>query len=729
MSFALFLARPYALPFTLGVSLGAPAVCLAQPAQALEEAGATMATVQVTASSEDDQPRYTATHSQIGKSDAPLLETAQSVAAITRPAMDDRAAQTVSEALRYSAGTLAAPFGEDRRFDWPFLRGFSALYDIYRDGLRQQGLGFAIPKSHAYGLERVDMLRGPASVLYGQGNPGGLVNLVTKRPTDTPYHEVGMTAGSFDNEQLFADLSDQLDQSGAWRYRLTTLGRDARGRVAHTDNKSFYLAPALSWQPSAATTLTLLSQFQADRSTASITGTPTPQLIAAFTAMGLKPGTIPQGRNLGNPDFDRFHRDYTALGYLLEHRLNDSWSLAQNVRYEVTDLDYRHAELKGVAITPRFETALTQSAIMDEEKVATLLLDQRLTGQWSQGALDYTLSAGLDYSQLRAGLRSKTGNTLYLLNAFNPSPSYPQITLPRTVTRDQAVEGENTGLYVQNRFKWQERWILKLAGRQDWVSKDSHNRLSDAQEERDEEATSGQTSLMYLSPQGLAPYISYSTGFNPVFETDAHGRAMDAETARQTEVGLKWQPAQGGLMLSLAAFDLSKKNVVTTDPQGKKSQTGAVRIRGLELEGSLDLTPGLKAVAAYTLNHATITADKNHPGRVGSNPPLTPDHQANAWLDYTVQTGPLQGLGLGAGLRYVGAMDYAQDGLLPGSDVALHLRGYTLLDTALRYQRQNWLFALNVSNLEDQEVIAWCTGQLCQYGEERIATASARYRW
>ncbi len=726
MLLALPLARRRALPFSLSALAIA---CLALPAQA--EDRATLATVQVTADSENDSQTssYVARRSQAGKLDAPLLETAQSVSVITRQAMDDRAVQTMAEALRYSPGVLAAPYGEDSRYDWTFLRGFTALFDVWRDGLRQRGSGFTVPKINPYGLERVEVIRGPASVFYGQGNPGGLINLSTKRPTDTPYHEVGITAGSHDNEQLFADLSDQLDQDGRWRYRLTTLGRDAQGSIDHTDDKSFYVAPALSWQPSDATSLTLLAQFQSDRTTNSMSGTPTPYLINTMAAFGIPLSKIPQGRNLGNPDFDRFDRDYTALGYILEHRFNDTWSLNQNARYETTTLDYRRAQLTGVQPSPS-ETLLTQDAIIEDEKVSAWLLDQRLTGQWSQGALDYTLSAGLDFSTLKAELRTKTSDDSYLLNAFNPNPRYPQIVQPTTVTRDLTVDGESTGLYLQNRIKWQDRWIFNLAGRQDWARNDSHNLQTGGKEELDDQAFSGQASLMYVSAAGLAPYISYSTGFNPVFEINKQGKALDSETAEQTEVGLKWQPAQGGIMLSVAAYELSKQNVVTADPQGNKTQTGEIRSRGLELEGNLDLTSGLKAVASYTLNNAEITEDKNHPDRVGTNPILTPDKQASLWLDYTLQSGLLKGLGLGAGLRYTGSVQYVEDDLVLGTDGAtLQLKGYTLADAALRYQWQRWSLALNVNNLEGREVISWCTSQLCQYGQGRSVTATARYRW
>lgn len=727
----------------------------ALPQATPQQAAQQMEEVTVTARGEDPAGQvkgYVATRTRVGKSNDSLLESARSVSVITRDAMDDRGVQNVNEAVSYSAGVQAAPYGVDQRYDWTFLRGFSALFNTWRDGLLLTGSDFAVPRINSYGLERVEVLRGPASVLYGQSNPGGLISLTTKRPTAEPWHEVGIGGGNFDNRHVFADLSDKLDADGTWRYRLTAYGRNAENHVEHSQDDSYYVAPAFTWSPSSDTSLTFLATLQSDRGNGLYSATPSAHFTNTAALFGLTLDKIPASRNAGNPDFEGFDRDYAALGYALDHRFNDTWSFTQNVRFESTRLDYRRAQLAGV-LPPGIlgaEVLLTQNAIINDEDLQSWLFDQHLDGNWKNGALDYTLTVGLDLSWTDARQRELTSDPdpmaatiigmlpvpttpLYshVLNGFNANPSYPVIAMPTTQTRDLALKSRRSGVYVQNRFKLEDRWIFNLAGRQDWVVGDTDNYMTGAPREiQNDSAFSGQGSVMYLLDGGIAPYASYSTGFNPVLEVDASGNPFDPEEARQWEAGIKWQP-DSAVLLSLAAYDLSKENVISADAFGVKSQTGEVRSRGIEAEGTVSLDNGLKLIASYTRNNAEIVADKNYPNRIGTAPQQVPENQAAAWLDYTQQDGVLKGLGAGVGARYIGSMHYLEDDLVAFSPagVAIDLKGYTLFDAALRYQIQQWSLSLNVQNLTDKEVLVWCTSQICQYNQPRTFVATARYRW
>ncbi len=710
--------------------------------------------VTVTAQSDTQNPTgpvqgYVVQRTTAGKTNAPVLELAQSLTVITRDAMEDRGVQTVSDAISYAPGTLIAAYGQDPRYDWTFLRGFNALSDQWRDGLRTSGRGFNLPKVNPYGLERVEIIRGPASVLYGQGNPGGLISMTTKRPTETPYHEVGIAGGSYGNKQVFADVSDRLDESGEWRYRLTLHARDADSAIDHAESHSYYIAPAITWTPSDNTSITFLMQYQSEHSTDLYNGTPSQQLknLAAF--FGIPMSTIPSNRNIGNPDFEKFDRDYFSFGYALEHRINDTWSLNQNVRYESIALDYNYAVLVGF-LPPGIlgsETLLTQNAVNIDEPVKNLLLDQNLTGSWKTGTMDYTLVAGLDIGWTDAERQERTSDPdpmaagiialsptsplySYTLNAFNANPSYPAIVAPTTLTEDSSAKNRKIGVYVQNRFRFQENWLLNLAGRQDWVTTETDDRLTGTPATQNDNAFSGQASLMYVSESGVAPYVSYSTGFNPILETDNNGNPMDPETATQYEVGIKWQP-NTNVLLSLAGFDLTKQNIVSADPNGQnKTQTGEIRSLGLEAEATLSLDNGLKLTTSYTHINAEITEDQRRPTFVGSTPELVAENTAAAWVDYTLQDGPLKGIGVGAGARYVGSMHYMTDDLVTGtSGTEIDLKGYTLYDAALRYKWQNWSLSLTGQNLAGKEYLAWCSSQICQWGLPRSFIATARYRW
>lgn len=705
--------------------------------------------VTVAAEQEQESPTgqlrgYVAQRSNAGKSNTPVLEMAQSLTVVTRDNMDDRGVQTVSDAISYAPGTLTSAYGQDSRYDWTFLRGFDAIYDTWRDGLRNSGIGFAIPKVDPYGLERVEVVRGPASVLYGQGNPGGLVSLTSKRPTATPYHEVGIAGGSFGNKQIFADVSDALDKNGEWRYRLTLHGRDADSSIDYAETNSYYIAPSLTWTPSADTSVTFLMQYQADHSTDLYNGTPSPQLTQFAQGFGIPMEVIPPTRNIGNPDYEKFDRDYAAFGYALEHRVNDTWSLVQNVRFESVGLTYDYTQLLGFLPPGIFgaETLLTQQAVSIEEPLKNLLLDQNLSGHWNNDRVDYTVVGGLDLSWTDAQRQERTSDNQpspfptspaysYALNAFNPNPTYPVITAPTTLTDNTDTKSNKAGVYVQNRFRFDNNWLLNLAGRQDWVSTQADNHLAATTAKKHDNAFSGQASVMYLAAGGISPYVSYSTGFHPILETDDNGNPFDPETAEQIEAGVKWQP-RSTVLLSLASYELTKHNVVSADPQGNnKTQTGAVRSRGVEAEATLSLDNGLKLTTSYTHNNAEITEDARRPAFVGSAPELVPENTAAAWLDYTLQNGLLKGLGAGVGARYIGSMHYRTDDLITGAadGMEIDLKGYTLYDAALRYQWQKWSLSVNGQNLAGKEYFAWCTSQICQWGLPRSVIATARYRW
>jgi iron complex outermembrane receptor protein len=281
------------------------------------------------------------------------------------------------------------------------------------------------------------------------------------------------------------------------------------------------------------------------------------------------------------------------------------------------------------------------------------------------------------------------------------------------------------GAYVQDQAKL-DRFTLVLSGRHDWVSRDTTDYLFPSNSsERDASKFSGRVGLVYTSDIGLAPYVSYSRSFNPVIGTNfATMRPLEPETGEQIEVGLKYQPVGMNSFVSVALFDLTRQNVITTDPNNSLNsvQTGEVRARGVEFEVNANLMEGLNLVGAYTIYDLETTKDLN-PANIGLIPTGTPESFGALWLDYTVQDGTFKGLGVGAGIRFVGE-SYAD------AANTLSVPGYTVADAAIHYEYDNWRVALNVSNLFDEVYVGSCSGETsCFYGDRRKATLSASYKW
>lgn len=226
---------------------------------------------------------------------------------------------------------------------------------------------------------------------------------------------------------------------------------------------------------------------------------------------------------------------------------------------------------------------------------------------------------------------------------------------------------------------------------------------------------------MYNFDNGIAPYFSYSESFLPVLATGPSGQMLNPETGVQYEVGIKYQPIGWNALFTFAAFDLTRDNVVTYAPGVTfAEQTGQVKSRGIELEGTMSLADGWNLRAAYAYIDAVVTQD---PVNVGKAPVTVPLNRASLWSDYTLQNGPLAGLQFGGGIRYVGATW--------GDDAnTFKVGSATVLDALLAYTRDNWRLSLNVTNLADTRYVAACYSLSgCMYAEGRKAIGKLTYRW
>lgn len=674
---------------------------------------------------------YLAGRSDTGtKTGAPIIETPQSISVITREQIEDRGADSLTAAVGYAPGVVVQNRAASSVID-SFsirLRGFSAQDATFRDGTQlQAGLPYDAPLE-TYGLERIEVLRGPASVLYGQGQPGGIINLVTKQPTEAPLRELGVELGSDNHRQIFGDVSDRIDEAGQWRYRLTGLWQEADTHVDFVNDDRVYFAPALRWEPSAGTRLTLLGQYQSNE---------TRYPWSAFPRAGTKDpgpnGQIPDNRYIGEPSFDRYDSETLAAGSIFEHALGPKLRFRQNLRYRRVEYDILDTfrNYFGPYIDDDLRTLLDRGNRARYDEGDTFTADNRLIASLAHGVFEHTLLVGADYKTLTYD-RSNSGflpieGSGADLDLFDPVYGREFSTPQPEEFTDSRTEADQVGAYIQDHLRIAERFVLNLGARFDSVSERSSSAA-----ERDQDELTLRGGAVYLFDGGWAPYASYSESFTPQYgRNELTGVPYDPISGEQIEAGLRWRPPGMGLALSAAAFDIRRSNEVVQNPANPGNpndqvQVGETSSKGAELELIADLAQGLKVTGAYTWQRVEVEESGGSGTTNGNRLSDRPEHLGNLWVDYSVLHGPLAGLGVGGGLRYTGTA-YADAANTLKQPVAM------LVDATVRYDVSPALrLQLSARNLLDEQPV-YCSGRqptsTCDYGVPRELLGSLTYRW
>lgn len=657
------------------------------------------------------------------KTDTPVLETPQSISTITRRQMDDQNVQTVANALRYTAGVLSDA-DTNSRFDSVFIRGFGAFgtatnYVSFLDGLKlPRGQAFANTAIDPFLLDRVEVLKGPSAVLYGQTSPGGLVNQISRMPSAVPYNEVRVEGGTYGRLQSGLTSQGALDKEGHWLYSLTAIGHTSGTRYDNVDEQRIAVAPALTWAPDMDTRFTIQSYYQKD---------PKGGYFNSLYPTSLAP---PQYRpylnsrlNVGDPGFDSFEREQYGVGYQFDKRLNEVVSVKSSLRYSHVDVDFKSlqmsAPLTATGTIPRW-------ALRSIEDVGGLSTDNRIQFDLATGALQHKIITGVDYQNTRS-------NWVYQLGAA-PSldvvnPVYDQSIGSLASLIDSGQQLSQTGLYAQDQISL-GGWRATLGIRHDWAEQATDNRLAGSRSTQADDKTTYRAGLLYLFDNGIAPYVSYSTSFEPVTGVGSDGRAFIPTTAEQYEGGIKYQPNFLPILLTASVFDIRQENVLTpSSVPGFNVQQGEVRSKGVEFEARGNVTDNLQLVGALTFLDTRVSRSTTA-SIIGNRPQAVPDFFGSVWANYTFQTGPVTGLTFGGGIRHVGA-SYGDDAN------TLRTPAYTVVDAALKYELANLApslkgttLTLNVNNLFDKEYYSSCSsGFYCQFGNRRTVLAGIRYRW
>ena len=638
--------------------------------------------------------------------------------------------------------------GASNTYDYLIIRGFAAdgqSQNNYLNGLKLQGNFYNDAVIDPYMLERAEIMRGPVSVLYGKSSPGGLLNMVSKRPTTEPLKEVQFKAGTDSLFQTGFDFSDALDDDGVYSYRLTGLARSANAQQKGSEEQRYAIAPAFTWRPDDKTNFTFLSYFQNEPETGYYGWLP-------------KEGTVeplPNGKRLPT-DFNEgaknntYSRNEKMIGYSFDHEFNDTFTVRQNLRFAQNKVSQKSVYGYGMCSDPLYTKdqealkaspclsipqsqwghTLTRQYVIDNEKLENFSVDTQLQSKFATGSVDHTLLTGVDFMRMRNDIDSWFGyagsvapSDIYNLDrsdfdfGAHPNPSGPYRVL---------LKQKQTGLYVQDQAQW-DKVLVTLGGRYDWADQSSFNRDYGNKSERDDKEFTWRGGVNYLFDNGVTPYFSYSESFEPASQTDANGDLFAPSKGKQYEVGVKYVPEDRPIVVTGALYQLTKTNNLMADPNGSlfSVEGGEIRARGVELEAKAALSASVNVVGSYTYTDAEYTIDTTYKG---NTPAQVPKHMASLWADYTFFDGPLSGLTLGTGGRYTGS-SYGD----PAN--SFKVGSYTVVDALVRYDlarvgMAGSNVALHVNNLFDREYVASCFNTYgCFWGAERQVVATATFRF
>ena len=682
------------------------------------------------------------------KTDTPIQKVPQSISVVTAEEMALHQPKSVKEALSYTPGVAVGTRGASNTYDYLIIRGFAAddqSQNNYLNGLKLQGNFYNDAVIDPYMLERAEIMRGPVSVLYGKSSPGGLLNMVSKRPTTEPLKEVQFKAGTDSLFQTGFDFSDALDDDGVYSYRLTSLARSANAQQKGSEEQRYAIAPAFTWRPDDKTNFTFLSYFQNEPETGYYGWLPKEGAVEP----------LPNGKRLPT-DFNEgaknntYSRNEKMIGYSFDHEFNDTFTVRQNLRFAQNKVSQKSVYGYGMCSDPLYTKdqealkaspclsipqsqwghTLTRQYVIDNEKLENFSVDTQLQSKFATGSVDHTLLTGVDFMRMRNDIDSWFGyagsvapSDIYNLDrsdfdfGAHPNPSGPYRVL---------LKQKQTGLYVQDQAQW-DKVLVTLGGRYDWADQSSFNRDYGNKSERDDKEFTWRGGVNYLFDNGVTPYFSYSESFEPASQTDANGDLFAPSKGKQYEVGVKYVPEDRPIVVTGALYQLTKTNNLMADPNGSlfSVEGGEIRARGVELEAKAALSASVNVVGSYTYTDAEYTTDTTYKG---NTPAQVPKHMASLWADYTFFDGPLSGLTLGTGGRYTGS-SYGD----PAN--SFKVGSYTVVDALVRYDlarvgMAGSNVALHVNNLFDREYVASCFNTYgCFWGAERQVVATATFRF
>ena len=596
----------------------------------------------------------------------------QTINVIPQQAIKDQHDIFIGDALK-NAGVSTGGF--PGRF---VIRGFDASFGgTLTDGLRNFFTGAGSISTYTNNLDRIEVLRGPASVLYGQVGLSGIVNFVTKQPLRDPYYTASVSVGSFNSIQPTFDIGGPLTSDKKVLYRLdgSILSSDSFVNFLHQDIDQ--IAGSLSWQIEKNTKLTLSSSYENTNNSVSWPG-----VTAVGTLYPSPYGKIPRSQFLGQPQGqDPQDSAITRLAYKVEHRFSENWSV-ENAFQAVIFNQTNNPRTNPSALGSDNQTLTLRTFY--EPKFVTDSYDSntQVTGRFNTGSLKHQLQIGTEYAWNYI-YNAFTNYSAPSINIFNPV--YTPLTKPLNNVSGSRSSVEDLGVYAQDIITLFSNLKLVLGGRYDWAGQTGSITT---------EAFSPRAGLVYQPIKPILLYASYARSFVPQTGLSANGTLFPPLRGTQYEVGVKADLLGDKLSVNLALYQLTLTNNLTPDPNNTNFSiaVGEERSRGVELFVTGEILPGWNVIASYAYADPRVTKDNQMP--VGSLLPEAPQNQASLWTTYIIPKGNLKGLGAGIGLFYVG------DRLTQFSS-NVKVPSYVRTDAALYYRRGRLDAALNFQNLFD----------------------------
>jgi iron complex outermembrane recepter protein len=688
-----------------GCIAAAPSVTLAQtalPPITIEADGPAAAATDGQTASGPDKSIVAETTSVGTKTDTPLIDIPAGVSVVTEIEMEKRAVQDLQQAISYTSSVMVDEFGSDDRYDFFRIRGFDqTATGTYRDGLPMRIAGWTASRLETYGLQRLEILKGSTSSLFGLNAPGGIVNAITKRPQDVePRGEVYTTVGE-DHIEAGTDFGGRINDD--WSYRITMKRQEASDRGDFSSDDRLYIAPALTWRPTDATTLTILADYnKRDGNTA-----------YGFPFVDGSIVNIDRKTFLGEPGFNKFDTVEKNIGYVFEHKFGSGFTLRQNARY--TDLTLDYEQVYGASTNPD----ATREAFAVYGDTQRFAVDTQLQYDASWNGVKTKTLAGVDYARDKVHEDAYYTNLVKGIDIYNPDYCGRECVTSVLFPYQNWKPGQRAlGFYLQEELTFDNRWIVTLGGRYDDVDTTTDYPDLGTTTESADNAFTKRLGLTYKVRDSLALYSNYSESFQPLLQP-----AFSPQEGTQYEAGAKYRPAGINALFTLALFDLTQTNVPTFVDQNVQRQIGEVNVRGIELEGKVAMDDHLNLTMAYSYWDAEIVEDGVAPNE-GNRPARVPEHLASIWADYTIPGNAQFGaLTLGAGVRFVGST-YADD------ENTLSIDAHAVVDAAIKYQiTDDMSLAVNATNLFDKEYLSSVYFGTAYLGDGRTVRATLKHTW
>lgn len=658
-------------------------------------------------------------------------ETPQGITVIDGELLKERGVKSLNQALRYVPGvTTEQKGGAVTMYDTFNIRGFDVNQSYY-DGLVLQSLtGWNLqPQIDPIAIEQVEVFKGPTSVLYGSMPPGGMVNMIAKTPQTTDNTEITLASGSDNLFEASIDTTGQIGDSD-FSYRVIALARKKDGQVDHTEEQRYVFAPSLDWNISDSTYINFNLYYQNDPAMGMNSSLPSSGMIHDNPAGSTNPSTF-----AGDKNWSKFEREFWMAGYKLNHDFNDNWSFLQSFRY----LDAQLQQENTYHVADNFDPItgnLDRNIYSTDEDSNGYTFDNQLSGSFYTGNVEHNILIGADYQKMTgSSAYSEFGTTSQFgdFNIFNPNNDMIDPSqLTSTYDARDDVELEQLGFYFQDQLRL-DKLILIAGGRYDDFSASSQygDSYGDAKTEASHQQFSYRVGAMYEFDNGVSPFMSYATSFEPAAGTKQDGTTYQPELGEQFEAGIKYVSPSSDITASVSYFNIIKSDALMSDPSdpwGDKLQVGEVQSQGVELESQWYVTDNLDVLASYTYIDMEITKDSGNDLQ-GKTPIYVPEHTATIWSNYYIDNGLLRGTRVGGGVRYVGEMQM-------DANNSEKVNSYALVDLSVGYDLSTLSSNLNgasmtliASNLFNEEYYTCYDSMNCWYGAERTVELNINYKF